>query len=92
MYRVRDISLQRKLGQKLFGVGTITVLSSDKTMPELVLKNVKHPETTKELLHESVEKMKIQRRVRIGELTSGGEHGCDSGCDGDDLDDDDLQN
>ena len=39
LYRVRDIDTRRNLWQRLFGVGTVTVLSSDKTMPTLVLKN-----------------------------------------------------
>ena len=51
LYRVRDIDTSRTLGQRLFGVGTVTVLSSDKTMPNLVLKNIKDPVGVKELLH-----------------------------------------
>ena len=43
LYRVRDIDTNRTLWQRLFGVGTITVMSSDKTMPTLELKNVKDP-------------------------------------------------
>ena len=41
LYRVRDLSLKRSLWQRICGVGTITVVSSDKTTPTLVLKNVK---------------------------------------------------
>ena len=41
LYRVRDIDTRRSLWQRLFGVGTVTVVSSDKTMPNLVLKNIK---------------------------------------------------
>ena len=58
LYRVRDIDTRRNLWQRLFGVGTITVLSSDKTMPTLVLKNVKNPLFVKELIHKQVEEMK----------------------------------
>ena len=68
LYRVRDIDTSRTLGQRLFGVGTVTVSSSDKTMPTLVLKNVKDPVFVKELIHKQVEEMKIQRRVRVGEI------------------------
>ena len=68
LYRVRDIDTSRTLGQRLFGVGTVTVSSSDKTMPTLVLKNVKDPVFVKELIHRQVEEMKIQRRVRVGEI------------------------
>ena len=68
LYRVRDIDTQRTLWQRLFDVGTVTVVSSDKTMPTLVLKNVKDPVFVKELLHKQVEEMKIRRRVRLGEI------------------------
>ena len=86
LYRVRDIDTQRTLWQRLFGVGTVTVVSSDKTMPTLVLKNVKDPVFVKELLHKQVEEMKIKRRVRLGEIMT-------SSMDDDDSDlDDDLDN
>lgn len=68
LYRIRDITTSRTLWQRLFGVGTVTVVSSDKTMPTIVLKNVKNPLAVKELLHEQVEEMKIRRRVRVGEI------------------------
>ena len=68
LYRVRDIDTRRSLWQRLFGVGTVTVLSSDKTMPTLVLQNIKDPLMVKELIHNQVEEMKIQRRVRFGEI------------------------
>mgnify|MGYP002517180205 CR=1 FL=1 len=68
LYRVRDIDTKRTLWQRLFGVGTISVMSSDKTMPTLVLKNVKDPMMVKELIHKQVEETKIKRRVRFGEI------------------------
>ena len=68
LYRVRDIGLKMTLWQRIFGVGTVTILSSDKTMPTLVLKNIKDPVYVKELIHTQVEEMKIRRRVRVGEI------------------------
>ena len=68
LYRVRDIDSSRNLWQRIFGVGTVTVMSSDKSMPILVLKNVKDPIEVKELIHRQVEEMKIRRRVRVGEI------------------------
>lgn len=86
LYRVRDIQTSRTLGQRLFGVGTVTVVSADKTMPTLILKNVKKPLDVKELLHKQVEQMKIERRVRLNEITT------DCDCDDDhDLDDDEIE-
>ena len=68
LYRVRDIDSSRTLWQRIFGVGTINILSSDKSMTNLVLKNIKHPLEVKELIHPQVEKVKIERRVRVGEI------------------------
>ena len=68
LYRVRDIDTSRSLWQRMFGVGTVTVMSSDKSMPNLVLKNIKNPIHVKEIIHEQVEEMKIRRRVRVGEI------------------------
>ena len=68
LYRVRDINTSRTLWQRLFGVGTVTVVSSDKTMPTFELKNIKDPMTVKELIHDQVEAMKIRRKVRVGEI------------------------
>ena len=86
LYRVRDIDTNRTLWQRLFGVGTVTVMSSDKTMPTLVLKNVKDPVFVKELIHKHVEEMKIKRRVRFGEIMT------DADGDGEPDDMDDLDN
>lgn len=73
LYRVRDINTSRSLWQRLCGVGTITVVSSDKSMPNAVLKNIKNPMEVKELLHQQVEDMKIRRRVRFGEIMATGD-------------------
>ncbi|MBR6916407.1 MAG: PH domain-containing protein [Clostridia bacterium] len=83
LYRIRDISMKRNLWQRMFGVGTVTVISSDKSAPKIELKNVKKPKDVKEMLHKYVEEMKINRRIRIGEYSS-------VSMDDDDLDDDDT--
>ena len=88
LYRIRDITTSRTLWQRLFGVGTVTVVSSDKTMPVLNLKNIKNPVAVKELLHRQVEEMKIRRRVRVGEIMTTGQ-GSDDDDDPDDYLDDD---
>ena len=83
LYRVRDIDTRRSLWQRLFGVGTVTVLSSDKTMPSLELKNIKDPLFVKELIHKQVEEMKIQRRVRFGEIMTASDDELDEDLDND---------
>lgn len=84
LYRVRDLDTNRTLWQRLFGVGTVTVISSDKSQPVLALKNIKDPIVVKELLHKQVEECKLKRRLRVGEIIG------DADGDGipDDMDDD----
>lgn len=74
LYRIRDLRLTMSLGQRIFGVGTVCVVSSDKSIPHLDLKNVKDPRTVKELIHKNVEAAKDKRRMRATELL-GGEDG-----------------
>ena len=69
LYRVRDLRVSQMLWQRVFGVGTVTVISTDKSIPELALKNIRQPNEVKELIHEYVEKMKISRRMRVGEMS-----------------------
>ena len=69
LYRVRDINTRRNLWQRMLGVGTVTIVSSDCTQPTLVLKNIKDPIAVKELIHKQVEDQKIKRRVRVNEIS-----------------------
>ena len=68
LYRVRDLDLRRSLGQRIFGVGTVCIHSSDKTTPILQLENVKDPKAVKELIYRQVEAAKEKRRMRATEL------------------------
>ena len=73
LYRVRDLSVTISLGQRLFGVGTVIVDSSDKSLPRAELKNVKHPREVKELIHQRVEAAKAHRRMQSMEILENGE-------------------
>ena len=72
LYRVQDLELTMTLGQRIFGVGTVCVHSSDKSIPHLDLKNVKNPRGVKELIHQNVEAAKEKRRMRSMEIMGGG--------------------
>lgn len=74
LYRIRDVSVKMNLGQKIFGVGTITLVSSDKTLPTLEVKNIKNPRDVKEIIHEEVERMKESKRIRVGEVLEDHDH------------------
>lgn len=84
LYRIRDLSVSINLFQKIFGVGTIKVISSDKTLPMLEVKNIKRPREVKEIIHKEVEKMKDAKRIRVGEILDDHDH-----CDADEFDGED---
>ena len=77
--------MNRSIVQRMFGVGSVLVHSSDKTMPTLELKNIRSPREVKELLYKQVEASKDARRMRTTELV-GSEHHHD----GAELDDPDI--
>ena len=77
LYRVRDLQLNLKLTQRIFGVGTVCVVSSDKSVPHLDLVNVRRPREVKEMIHRSVEEAKDKRRMRTMEIM--GESGEETG-------------
>ena len=87
LYRVRDLELNMRFTQRIFGVGTVCVHSSDKSIPHLELKNIKNPREGKELIHRSVEAAKDQRRMRTMEIMGVSN---DAGSDLDLLDDPDC--
>ncbi|MBE5936905.1 MAG: PH domain-containing protein [Lachnospiraceae bacterium] len=89
LYRITDVSLNRSLGQRIFGVGTIHCCSGDRTMGDFDIKSVKKSKEVKELLSEKIETQRDAKRVSsrefIGDpLSDNDEH--DSGLyDNDDI-------
>ncbi len=63
LYRVLDVSLKRSLGQRIFGMGTIHICSSDKTMKDFDLINIKNSKDVKEMISEYVETQREKKRV-----------------------------
>lgn len=68
LYRIMDVSLERKLWQRFFGLGTITCSSSDKTMGNFLIKNIKKPSEVKELLSSYIEEERSRKRVSSKEF------------------------
>lgn len=58
LYRVKDLTIQRNIWQKLMGVSTIIVKTLDSSTPVIVLKNIKRADAVKEMLHDYVERAK----------------------------------
>ena len=84
LYRVTDFALTRKFWQKLFGLGTLEVKSSDKTCPSLILYNIKKSNAVKELISKLVEDERDRKRVTGREIINNHEHDCDGDLDHDD--------
>ena len=84
LYRISDISLTRSFIQRIFGVGTVCVQSSDKTCPHLDIINVRDPRAVKEIIFQNVEAAKEKRRMRATEILDDD--------DGEFLGDDDMSN
>ncbi|MBE7075199.1 MAG: PH domain-containing protein [Clostridiales bacterium] len=68
LYRIYDIKIHQSLGQKIFGVGTITLCSNDITTPVMELWNIKKPYEIRNLLAQKIEEARDEKGVRIGEV------------------------
>lgn len=66
--RVRDVSYEQGLTQRALGIGTVTVVGSDATAPEVILHDVENPEQVKELIREAVRDQRRRNRVRQVEM------------------------
>lgn len=63
LYRIMDLGLNRTLGQRMFGLGTIHVTSADKSTPEFDILKIKDSERIKEMLSDMVEEERVRKRV-----------------------------
>lgn len=68
LYRVLDIKCSMTLGQKIFGVGTVTIYSADQNNRTLELKNIKNPVKTHKLISDLVETIRKNRGVAGREM------------------------
>ena len=82
LYRVRDVRVTRTLGQKLFGLGTVTVYSTSASNGETVLKSIKHPIEVKEEIVRLVEEARKKHNIRASEMLMDAPEPCDHDHDG----------
>jgi hypothetical protein len=50
LIRIQDIDLKQAVGERLFGIGDITIRGADASKPEIVLRNIPEPEKVYEVL------------------------------------------
>lgn len=63
LFRVNDTTLSKGLIERLFGYGTITIISTDKTTPKVTIGSIVNSEKCRQILSESVEKIKKDMKV-----------------------------
>ncbi|HWQ98614.1 MAG TPA: PH domain-containing protein [Clostridia bacterium] len=73
LYRILDITLDRPLSQRIWGLGSIRLNTADKTSPEVVIKRIKHAKTVKDMLSDMVEKERDEKRIAAREFMGNGD-------------------
>lgn len=73
LYRIMDLTLNRPLSQRIFGLGTIHCCSADKSTPEFDIRKIKNSRDVKNLLSDMVEKQREAKRITGREFMSDGD-------------------
>ena len=68
LFRVKDVTLRQGVLDRLLGVGTVTVLSTDDTAPELALAGLRDPLAAKEALRTAFRAARQREGLRTGEF------------------------
>ena len=68
LYRITDIGLTRSFWQRIMGMGSIQIYSSDQSMGDFQLVNIKDSENVKEQLSQLIEKERQEKRVSSREF------------------------
>lgn len=68
LYRILDIKLSRTFGQKIFGVGTITLYTADQSDNQIVVKNIAKSEKVWRFISNIIEQERENRRIAGREL------------------------
>ncbi len=63
LYRVLDVQYKATLGQRIFGLGSIFLTTSDHSAHNLEIKSVKKAKSVKEMLSAKIEEQRDKKRV-----------------------------
>ena len=69
LYRIIDMTVHRKFRQKIFGIGTIHCDSSDQTMKNFDIINIRSVDNVKRMLSTLVDESRIRNKVFTSELS-----------------------
>ena len=71
LYRVYDKNISFTLGQRMFGCGTISIVSKDIDTPEKKLVSIKKPREVKKILDAAVKEQRDKYYVRGRDMIGG---------------------
>ncbi len=63
MYKITDVELSRSLFQRMAGLSTITLFTSDVTDKTIIMKNIKHGREIKDFINQESERARLRRRT-----------------------------
>ena len=72
LYRITDVSMTRSFFERIFGVGTLHLLSSDTSTPKVDLLHIRSPKKVKDVLSQAIENSRRENGVRTSEMVMGG--------------------
>lgn len=75
LYRIVDVTLKRMFFQKIFGIGTIHCDSSDTTLKNFDIKNIRHSREVKKMLAKLIDESRLRNKVYSSEAVAGAPHG-----------------
>jgi len=67
LYRATDVMFSQGIIERLFGIGTVTVVANDPTTPQLVMPGIADPEKVKETIRSAYRRARRAEGVRVGE-------------------------
>ena len=67
LVRIRDTKVKQHLGERMAGVGDVTIISTDKSNPEIILNNVKDPVEVRETIRKAYLAEQERRGLRYRE-------------------------
>lgn len=64
LYRVRDYKFDQPIFLRLFGLGNITLKTSDQATPVVIIRAIRNGEQLREQIRNAVEECRVTKRVR----------------------------
>lgn len=63
LYRIVDIQLRRSLAQKIFGTGTVVLVTKADMTHEILLENIKNSQKVNDMFADMIEEARMNRNV-----------------------------